>query len=72
MKSIQKTQQKPTRHMAMSLLLYGINVILSGIHKFITDYEAVPLLQAVFEQGELVYEMDLMKSFRKLVPSVVS
>ncbi|SDE65719.1 nicotinate phosphoribosyltransferase [Paenibacillus sp. UNCCL117] len=35
------------------------------IHKFIDDYEAVRLLQPVFEQGELVYELPALEEIRR-------
>ncbi|MBD0382617.1 nicotinate phosphoribosyltransferase [Paenibacillus sedimenti] len=34
------------------------------IHKYIDDYEAVPLLQAVFAQGALVYELPTLEQIR--------
>ncbi|WP_159888307.1 nicotinate phosphoribosyltransferase [Paenibacillus puerhi] len=35
------------------------------IHKFIDDYEAIPLLKPIFEQGELVYELPTLEEIRR-------
>ncbi|UJF34616.1 nicotinate phosphoribosyltransferase [Paenibacillus hexagrammi] len=35
------------------------------IHKFIDNYDAVPLLQPIFEDGRLVYELPALKQIRE-------
>jgi nicotinate phosphoribosyltransferase len=35
------------------------------LHKYVDDYEAVPLLQPVFEQGELVYPLPSLREIRE-------
>ncbi|NEW08309.1 nicotinate phosphoribosyltransferase [Paenibacillus sp. SYP-B3998] len=34
------------------------------IHKYIDDYEAIPLLQAIYAQGEMVYELPTLEQIR--------
>ncbi|MEW9698190.1 nicotinate phosphoribosyltransferase [Paenibacillus sp. SI8] len=34
------------------------------IHKYMDDYEAIPLLQAIYKEGELVYELPRLEQIR--------
>jgi nicotinate phosphoribosyltransferase len=35
------------------------------LHKFVDDYEALPLLQPIFQEGELVYELPSLEQIRE-------